>query len=135
MASPTERLTGRTILLVEDDRAVRYILSRTLQEAGYGVIEAGDGLQAWTRFQDDPCRFDALLTDVVMPRMPGTALAARVRATRPSIPILLMSAYSPAELLERGFEPTHADLMSKPFDPDQLLAAVRHILGEETKDA
>jgi CheY-like chemotaxis protein len=135
MTSPTEPLPGRTILLVDDDRAVRYILSRTLQEAGYGVIEAADGLQAWTCFQDDPRRVDALLTDVVMPRMPGTVLAARVHATRPSIPILLMSAYSPAELLERGFEATNADLMSKPFDPDQLLAAVRHILGDETNNA
>jgi DNA-binding response OmpR family regulator len=46
-----------------------------------------------------------------------------------------MSAYSPAELLERGLEAAHGNLMSKPFNPDQLVAAVRHILGEEITDA
>lgn len=135
MTSPAEPLPERTILLVDDDRAVRYILVRTLKAAGYGVVEAGDGAQAWTCFQDNPRRFDAVVTDVVMPRMPGTVLAARVHATRPSLPVLLMSAYSPAELLERGLEAAHGNLMSKPFNPDDLVAAVRHILGEETTDA
>jgi CheY-like chemotaxis protein len=135
MTSPAEPLSGRTILLVDDDRAVRYILVRALQEAGYGVVEAGDGAQAWTCFQGNPGRFDAVVTDVMMPQMPGTVLAARVHATRPSLPVLLMSAYSPAELLERGLEAAHENLMSKPFNPDQLVAAVRHILGEATTDA
>ena len=135
MTSLAEPLSGRTILLVDDDRAVRYILVRTLQEAGYGVVEAGDGAQAWTCFEDNPRRFDAVVTDVVMPRMSGTVLAARVHASRPSLPVLLMSAYSPAELLERGLEAAHGNLMSKPFNPDQLVAAVRQILGEETGDA
>jgi len=135
MTSPAEPIPGRTILLVDDDRAVRYILVRTLQEAGYGVVEAGDGAQAWSCFRDNPRRFDALVTDVVMPRMSGTVLAARVRAARPSLPILLMSAYSPAELLEHGLEAAHGDLMSKPFAPDELVAAVRHALGEEISDA
>lgn len=132
MSSPAHGPPGRTILLVDDDRAVRFIATRILEEAGYEVIQAGDGVEALTYFLEDPGRFDAVVADVVMPRIPGTLLAARVHATRPSLPILLMSGYSPAEMLDHGVEAPHTNLVPKPFDPDQLLAAVRRILGEGT---
>ena len=130
MASPAHGPPGRTILLVDDDRAVRFIATRTLEEAGYLVVETGDGVEALTYFLADPDRFDALVTDIVMPRIPGTLLAARVRAARPSLPILLMSGYSPAEMLDHGVEAPHTYVVPKPFDPDQLLAAVQRILGD-----
>jgi two-component system, cell cycle sensor histidine kinase and response regulator CckA len=133
MSSPAQGSPGRTILLVDDDRAVRFIASRILEEAGYGVVQAGDGIEALTYFLEDPYRFDALVTDVVMPRFPGTLLATRVHEARPSLPILLMSGFSPAEMLDRGVQAPHTDLVPKPFDPDQLLAAVRRMLGDETR--
>jgi DNA-binding NtrC family response regulator len=132
MSSPAHGPPGRTILLVDDDRAVRFIATRVLEEAGYDVIQAGDGVEALTYFLEDPGRFDAVVADVVMPRIPGTLLATRVHATRPSLPILLMSGYSPAEMLDHGVEARHTNLVPKPFDPDQLLAAVRRILGDPT---
>jgi DNA-binding NtrC family response regulator len=132
MSSPAHGPPGRTILLVDDDRAVRFIATRILEEAGYDVIQAGDGVEALTYFLEDPGRFDAVVADVVMPRIPGTLLATRVHATRPSLPILLMSGYSPAEMLDHGVEARHTNLVPKPFDPDQLLAAVRRILGDPT---
>ena len=131
MSSPAHGPPGRTILLVDDDRAVRFIATRILEEAGYDVIQAGDGVEALTYFLEDPSRFDALIADVVMPRIPGTLLAARVHATRPSLPILLMSGYSPAEMHDHGVETPHTNLVPKPFDPDQLLAAVRRVLGDK----
>ena len=127
MSSPAPEPPGRTILLVDDDRAVRFIACRMLEEAGYQVIEAGDGVEAMTRFLEDPYRFDAVVTDVVMPRIPGTLLATRVHTTRPSLPILLMSGYSPVEMLDHGLEAPHTYVLPKPFDPDQLLTAVRRI--------
>ena len=130
MASPAQP-PARTILLVDDDRVVRFIAGRILEEAGYGVIEASDGVEALTYFLADPSRFDALVTDVVMPRIPGTLLATRVHATRPSLPILLMSGYTPSEMLDRGVEAPHTIVVPKPFDPDHLLAAVRRLFGEE----
>ena len=133
MASPTPP-PARTILLVDDDRVVRFITGRILEEAGYGVIEAGDGVEALTYFLADPSRFDALVTDVVMPRIPGTLLATRVHATRPSLPILLMSGYTPAEMVDRGVQAPHTSVVPKPFDADQLLAAVRRLFGEEISD-
>ena len=131
MASPAHGPPGPTILLVDDDRAVRFIASRILEEAGYGVVQAGDGVEALTYFLEDPSRFDALVTDIVMPRVPGTLLASRVHAARPSIPILLMSGYSPAEMLDHGVQAPNTYVVPKPFDPEQLLAAVQHILGAE----
>jgi DNA-binding NtrC family response regulator len=132
MESQSPEHPTRTILLVDDDRVVRFIAGRILEEAGFSVIEAGDGVEALTYFLEDPGRFDAVVADVVMPRIPGTLLATRVHATRPSLPILLMSGYSPAEMLDHGVEARHTNLVPKPFDPDQLLAAVRRILGDPT---
>jgi len=134
MGSPVRTL-ARTVLLADDDPAVRFIARRMLEEAGYRVVEARDGVQAWTYFLRDPSAYDALLTDIVMPRMPGTALAARVHSVRPSLPILLLSAYAPTDLLARGLEAPHGEILSKPFGAEQLLAAVRRVCGEEPQDA
>jgi two-component system, cell cycle sensor histidine kinase and response regulator CckA len=65
-----------------------------------------------------------------MPRMPGTQLAAQVHAVRPSLPVLLMTGYTPADLLARGLEAGHAALVTKPFDGGALVAAVRKALGD-----
>ena len=130
MDAPTHGLPARTILLVDDDRLVRFIALRILEEAGYGVVEAGDGVEALTYFLADPTRFDALVTDIVMPRVPGTLLAMRVHARRPSLPVLLMSGYTPAEMLDRGVEAPNTSIVPKPFDADQRLAAVRRLFGD-----
>jgi DNA-binding NtrC family response regulator len=87
-------------------------------------------VQAWSHFQRQPTGFDVLLSDVVMPRMPGTRLAAQVHAVRPSLPVLLMTGYTPADLLARGLEAGHAALVTKPFDGGALVAAVRKALGD-----
>jgi CheY-like chemotaxis protein len=118
-----------TVLLVDDEIAVRMLTGRCLRGAGYDVVEAADGLQAWTYFQRQPFSIDALLTDVVMPQLTGTELAARVRQRRPELPVVLMSGYSPADLLARGLEASHGVLLTKPFTDDGLLALVRQVLG------
>ncbi|HZI77538.1 MAG TPA: response regulator, partial [Gemmatimonadales bacterium] len=78
-------------------------------------------------FQRHPGRFSALLADVVMPRVPGTELVARVRAIRPELPALLMTGYTQAELLTRGFEIQGAQVLTKPFRPAALVSAVRKL--------
>ncbi|MGN6390699.1 MAG: response regulator [Gemmatimonadales bacterium] len=123
-------LRERVVLLVEDNPAVRSLARRYLRQAGYAVVEAGDGLQAWTRFHRRPDRFDLLLTDVVMPKMPGTDLAARVHELRPELPVLLMTGYTQSDLLARGLQATHGKLVTKPFQGEALVAAVRAALEE-----
>ena len=117
------------MLQVDDDAAVRAVARRCLQTAGHIVVEAGDGLPAWTRFQRQPDAFDVLLTDVVMPRMPGTELAARVHDVRPEPPVVLMTGYTPEDLLARGLEASHGWLLTNPFSPETLLGAVGKALG------
>jgi len=92
---------------VDDDPGIRQIASTILRDAGYAVIEANDGLQAWTVFGRDPTAFHMLVADVVMPRMPGTELAARVHELHPELPVVLMSGYTNTDLLARGFVPVH----------------------------
>ena len=118
-----------TVLVVDDEPSVRALASRMLREAGYEVIEARSGVEAWTYFQRRPDGVDLLLTDVVMPGVPGTELAARARGVRPSLPILLMSGYTPADLLARGLEASHGQLLTKPFDPTTLLDQVQHAIA------
>jgi len=119
------------ILLVDDDPGVRSVAGRMLREAGYTVIEAADGLQAWTLFHGDPSRFQAVVADVVMPRMPGTALAVRVRGLRPEVPVLLMSAYTGADLRARGLLAAFGVLLTKPFDAATLIASIEQALGQQ----
>lgn len=114
-----------TVLVVDDEASVRTLASRMLREAGYDVIEARNGAEAWTYFQRRPNNVDLLLADVVMPGVPGTELAARARGMRPSLPVLLMSGYTPADLLARGLQATHGRIVTKPFDQATLLEQVQ----------
>jgi CheY-like chemotaxis protein len=128
MGLPTQS-SEIVVLVVDDEPAVRGLASRMLRQAGFTVVEAGDGHEAWTLFQRQPGRFSVLLADVVMPRVPGTELAARVHLVRPELPVLLMTGYTPSDLLARGLQAEHGALVTKPFDPERLLAAVRKALG------
>ena len=96
------------------------------------MIEANDGLQAWAVFQRDPGAIHVLLADVVMPRMPGTELAARVNALRPELPVLLMSGYTNADLFARGLVAVQGGLVTKPFAAGTLVTAVRRALGRQS---
>ena len=125
-------LRGRgVVLLVDDDLGVRSVAGRILREAGYVVIEAADGLQAWTLFLREPESFHVVVADVVMPRMPGTELAARIQARRPELPVLLMSAYTDADLTARGLLAAPGTLVTKPFDAATLVASVERALGRQ----
>jgi response regulator RpfG family c-di-GMP phosphodiesterase len=73
----------------DDEIAARALAARFLRMARYEVLEAGDGLQAWTLFRRHPSGIDALLSDVVMPRMTGTELAARVHGHRPPVAVYI----------------------------------------------
>lgn len=117
------------LLLVDDEPSVRQVAGRILRDAGYAVVEAADGLQAWTLFLRDPGSFHAVVADVVMPRMPGTELAARIRGRRPELPVLLMSGYTNADLVARGLVEAAGVLVTKPFDGETLVALVERALG------
>lgn len=115
---------AESILLVEDERAVRRILSRELKKYGYLVLESDDGAAALEFAASHPYPIDLLITDVVMPHMGGGELAKRLRSSRPDLKVVFMSGHTDRravqEIAETGFT-----VLSKPFAPAQLMETVR----------
>lgn len=119
------------ILVAEDDDAVREFVRIVLDQAGFEVRTAPNGHAAGDLFDADPQAFDLLLTDVVMPLATGVELAARVRATRPELPVLFMSAFPGTPGLSPCPLPPGAELLEKPFSLTQLLDRVRATLANK----
>ena len=120
----TTRRGNETILLAEDERVVRKLTRELLENEGYRVLEADDGVEALNVAAGHVGRIDLLLTDVVMPRMKGPELADKLRASRPAVRVLFMSGHS-----ERADSPL-PDVMAKPFRPETLAERVRDALDK-----
>ena len=112
-----------TILLVEDEPAVRQLFSQALMRAGYRVHEARNGHEAMKLFDQHGESVDLLLTDMRMPFMGGAELARQLRARRKTLKLLCISGYPGGNDLEFS-----EDFLAKPFSRDELLAKVREIL-------
>jgi CheY-like chemotaxis protein len=117
-----------TILLVEDEAALRRLVKRNLEDQGYRVLLAGDGVEAQELAEAHAGEINLLLTDVVMPRLGGQQLALRLRDRFPGLRTLFVSGYPRGTSAAPGTPlPAHL-LLSKPFDRQQLLARVRAVL-------
>ncbi len=114
-------MQGETILVVEDEAAVRRLTCRILAREGYTVLEAPDGRQALDTWDAHPGEIDLLLTDVVMPGMSGKELAERL-----GIEPVFMSGYTDDVMLRHGMEGLR--LVQKPFDAQTLLGVIRSAL-------
>jgi two-component system, cell cycle sensor histidine kinase and response regulator CckA len=119
-----------TIMVVDDEPAVRQLTARILQGAGYATVELTDGLEAWNYLKRAGIPIDVILSDVVMPRLTGPELVVRLRQAHPTLPIVLMSAYSAEELRARGLEDCPVPLLTKPFEPDGLLSLMQSVLAK-----
>jgi PAS domain S-box-containing protein len=118
-----------TILLVEDQDAVRTLVSRVLQMCGYRVIEASNGLQALALAASELKSVDLLITDVVMPEMSGKDLATRLATLRESQRVLYISGYTPNAIVHLGILDPGVFFLQKPFNPAQISAKVNEILS------
>jgi CheY-like chemotaxis protein len=120
-----------TVLVADDEAALRTAASRVLRAGGYKVLEAANGDEALALAATWPGRIDVLLTDVVMPGVGGVELAARISAIDPTIRVVYMSGYPQSHLKAmRGLAGGHA-FVDKPFGLDVLLAAVQGALTVE----
>ena len=118
-----------TILVVEDDEAVREIVVLHLRDFGYTVIEAGDGPQALRRAQEAG-HLDMVLTDVVLPgAMRGKELVQHLGDISPGLKVLFMSGYTENAIVHHGKLDDGVQLLSKPFKRDQLARKVAEVLG------
>lgn len=137
--APVERLRGprrrranggsETVLVAEDESAVRRLVGRVLESAGYTVILAKDGEEALNAFFANPDRIDLLLLDVVMPRRNGREVFEEVHARAPR-PVLFTSGYSADELPAEFLTEHGLFVLPKPYSPDRLLEQVRMTLDE-----
>jgi two-component system cell cycle sensor histidine kinase/response regulator CckA len=128
-AASTAARGTECILLVEDQVEVRRFAATLLRECGYLVIESRDGEEALAQCAAQ--RLDLLLTDVVMPKMSGTELAARVRSAQPHVRVLFMSGYSDEVLSWPSGSRQNAGFIQKPFTVHGLASKVREILAEK----
>jgi CheY-like chemotaxis protein len=126
-----DELAGwETVLLVEDEDAVRALAREVLRRHGYVVLEARhgvDGLRVAERHKDD---IHLLVTDIVMPRMNGRELAQRLGSVRPKMKTLFMSGYTNHALLPEDLVPGAA-FLEKPFTPTVFARSVRNILDRD----
>ena len=120
---------ARTLLVVEDEGAVRELVRTALTRAGYRVLAARDGEEALTRAAAHAGRIDLLLTDLVMPGVNGRELALRFRQARPDARVLFMSGFAADVVAEGGSLSGDSDMLMKPFTPDELLTRVQAALS------
>ncbi len=119
---------GETILVVEDEDALRVLTERVLVRHGYKVLTAANGAAALQVAADHPGHLDLLVTDVVMPAMPGHELAAHLQQSHPGLPVVYVSGYAEPILATQKTLPAGVTLLNKPVPEHVLLAAVREAL-------
>jgi DNA-binding NtrC family response regulator len=124
-----DRVHGReTILLVEDEPAVRGLVHETLRLHGYTVIEARHGIEALLTGTRHLGPIHLLLTDVVMPQMSGPEVAEKLTSVRPEIKVLYMSGYPDHPVFAQGGIKRDTAFLQKPFTPNVLVQKVREVL-------
>jgi PAS domain S-box-containing protein len=119
---------GEAVLVVEDDKGVRWMTRRVLEDAGYRVLEAAEGAAALDLLQRNGAAVQLVLTDVVMPGMGGRELAGRLASLRQELPVIFTSGYTDGEIVRRGLLEPGAVLVQKPFTPDAIVRVVRERL-------
>src|SRR5215210_7415635 len=121
--SPTRAGAGISVLVVDDEAAVRRFAVRVLQRDGYEVLEASDGAEALELLRSAKAPIDLIVSDIVMPRLNGVELMQEVATSHSHIPVVLMSGYATAALSELGIA-TPCSILPKPFPAERLLAEV-----------
>jgi signal transduction histidine kinase/FixJ family two-component response regulator len=132
LAAPDMPRGTETILLVEDDPALREMAATLLGRLGYKVWSAANGIEALSlKQQQGVGHIDLLFTDVVMPHMSGTELAGRMRAVYPHTRILFTSAYTENAIIHQGVLEKGVELLQKPFTPSALARKLREVLDRQ----
>lgn len=117
-----------TILVVEDDKWARSFLRELFEGAGYGVVDAGDAVAAMEKFRHHGAAISLILCDLVIPHMNGRDLCRELTNIRPDLKVLYMSGYPASAIRDRGICIDDCTVLPKPFNPEELLQAVRTVL-------
>ncbi|MEK0430374.1 MAG: hypothetical protein RL139_178 [Gemmatimonadota bacterium] len=121
--------TPQTILVAEDEAAVRRLIRTLLHREGYTILEAANGREALEVIARHPGPIHLVVSDVVMPELGGPAMSRELRQSHPSLPVLFISGYSNHELVDEASGPSaRSRFLGKPFTTEALTAAVREVL-------
>jgi PAS domain S-box-containing protein len=122
---------NETVLLVEDEDGLRGLTSQVLQTHGYTVLEANNGVEALRITEKAEVAVDLLLTDVVMPRLGGRALAEAIASRYPKANVLYISGYTDDAVIRNGVFQAENEFLQKPFTMDAMLRKVREVLDKK----
>jgi PAS domain S-box-containing protein len=120
----TPRGSGQTVLLVDDDRAMLAMAEDMLAQLGYEPVGYDNSVKALEAFRAGPGRFDAVLTDELMPELTGTQLAMRVKELRPELPVVIASGYGGPELHRRARDAGVSQVVNKPYESGTIAQAL-----------
>jgi CheY-like chemotaxis protein len=130
-SEPAPEKGSETILLVEDEDAVRELTRQILRLNGYSVLQAARGHEALEVSREYDGCIDLLLTDVIMPQMNGRELADLLRKQRPELRVVYMSGYAEDAIVHQGALEPGVVLVEKPFNPEVLVRTVRQALDQQ----
>jgi two-component system cell cycle sensor histidine kinase/response regulator CckA len=126
-------LTGTgTILLVEDEDAVRMFASRALRDKGYRVMESSNGESALEFIKKSGNTIDLVVTDVVMPKMDGPSLINQIKTQNPNMKVIFISGYTEDSFRDSLTSDSTVHFLSKPFSIKELACKVKEIIGERS---
>jgi two-component system, cell cycle sensor histidine kinase and response regulator CckA len=128
-SAPERRAGGETILVVEDEKAVRELTVRMLQQLGYVILTASSGQEALEICRNHAGFIDMLLTDVVMPGMSGRQLADQLLLQRPDTAVLFLSGYTENTVVHHGVLDAGVNFLPKPFSRENLAKKLREVLA------
>jgi two-component system cell cycle sensor histidine kinase/response regulator CckA len=118
------------VLVVEDEDIVRELVYEVLEEQGYNVICARDGVEAMSMAAEFDGTIHLLVTDVIMPHMNGHELAGKLSSLRPDMKVLYVSGYSDNDIGDHGVLDPRFELLQKPFTPQTLARKIRDVIRE-----
>ncbi len=128
MNAPAPELLPHTVLVVDDDEGVRRVIARKVEQAGYRVLTAGNGVEALTVLEQSGVEVHLVLCDLLMPELDGYQLADRLAALPNAPEVIFMSAFRSDLELDRP-------VLTKPFLLDDLSAAVGRVLQKQSRPA
>lgn len=115
---------GPRVLVVEDEDAVRLLISRVLEKRGYRVTALTDGAQALEFIQERKGGIDLVIADLMLPKINGASIAEQIRQLDPQAKIILISGY-----MDHGLEDSGIDFLQKPFTPSTLIEKVEAVMA------
>jgi len=127
----TRGAVPRTVLVLDDEAGLRFLIERTLRANGYQVLGAADAHEAFEILDTHPGPIDAILCDLVLPGLAGREAAIALVARRPEAKVLYTSGYSPEDSFPGGHSVEGLPFLAKPFEIGQLLRALEELLAPE----